>query len=302
MRNTFTSELDFRQERDFGQKISATFEFIGAQWRPLGRVLLYLVLPAALVSSIVVGVGQIDFFSQLGSGGLGTLSALSARFGRSNLLGLLSLFLTYLLLTASLYEYVRLRMTLPPAEEVTPALVWPPVRSALPWLALASLVGIVMVMVGFLFLFFPGMYLAVALAPLFAVMIMERQGFSRALSRSFSLVSGHWWATFGLLIIMTMLQGFLGIIFQIPIYIIAGLKLLHWPLPLENVLLVVAQAIGTLGRILLYIPTMLAVLFQYFNLVEQKDGLGLHALVDSIGQAPATVRNQSYRADEEGEY
>ena len=302
MKNTFTSELDFRQERDFGQKISATFELLGAQWRPLGRVLLYLVLPVALVSSLAVGVGQINALNQLGSGNLGAFSSLSARFGLSNLLGLIGILITYTLLTASLYEYVRLRMTLPPHEEVTPALVWPPVRSALPWLVLALVAEIVMVVAGFFLLFFPGMYLFVALTPLFAVLIMERQGFGKALSRSLSLVGGHWWATFGLLIVMTMLQGFLGIIFQIPVYIIAGFKLMHWPLPLGDGLLVAAQAIGTLGQVLLYTPMMLAILFQYFNLVEKKDGLGLHTLVDSIGQAPATVRNQTYRAEEEGEY
>ena len=57
MRSTFTDELDFRQERDFGQKISATFGFIGVHLRPLARVLLYLVVPVALLRSIAAGFG-----------------------------------------------------------------------------------------------------------------------------------------------------------------------------------------------------------------------------------------------------
>ena len=59
MRTTFTDEFDFRQERDFGQKISATFEFLGGHLRPLGRVLLYLVVPVALLRSILAGLSGV---------------------------------------------------------------------------------------------------------------------------------------------------------------------------------------------------------------------------------------------------
>ena len=70
MQNTFTKPADFWQQRDFGKKISATFEFIGAHWRPLGQVLLYLVVPVALVQGILNMVLQ----SQL----LGTLRQVSS--------------------------------------------------------------------------------------------------------------------------------------------------------------------------------------------------------------------------------
>lgn len=302
MRNTFTHELDFRQERDFGQKISATFEFIGSQWRPLGKTLLYLVLPVALISSILLGVGQATIFNRFGSGATGFSSFSVFRTGFSTLLGFGGLFITYLLLTTTLYEYVRLRMALPTKEEVTPALVWPQVRSALPWLLVGGLVSGMLVGLAFMFLVIPGVYLLVAWSPLFAVMIIERSGFSQALSRSMALVSGHWWATLGLLFIMWLIQSFLSLIFQVPLYAIMVVKVMHWPLPFEDALMVIAQAIGSLGQAVLYIPTVLAVLFQYFNLVEIKDGLGLHALVNSIGQEPAAAHNHSYQPDEEGEY
>ena len=48
----FAQESDFRQLRDFGQKFSASFEFIGAHWRGLGQAMLYLVLPAAILQGI----------------------------------------------------------------------------------------------------------------------------------------------------------------------------------------------------------------------------------------------------------
>jgi len=304
MQNTFTHELDYRQERDFGQKISAVFSFVQAQGRPLSRVLLYLVLPVALLSGLLMGVAQMGIFSTLGQ----TVTRPGGPFGLAGtgfsfLTGIGGLLLTYLLLTATLYEYVRLRMALPAEEEVTPALVWAQVRSSVWWLLLSSVVLMVLAALGFVFLFFPGVYLVVALSPFFAVMIMERNGFSKNFSRCFELVSGYWWATFGLLFVMQLIQGFVGFIFQIPTYLLMGLKLAHIPVPGEDLLVVATQTLGAIGQSLMYALTMLAVLFQYFNLVEIKDGVGMRHLVNSIGEQPTTaVSSTAYRPDEEGEY
>ncbi|UOR05747.1 hypothetical protein MUN82_01285 [Hymenobacter aerilatus] len=305
MRHTFTHELDYRQERDFGQKINATFAFIQAQGRPLTRVLLYLVLPVALLSGIGMGIGQAGVFSLLGQGRRGLASGAfgSVSSGLAFMTGVGGALLTYLLLTATLYEYVRLRMTLPADEEVTPALVWSQVRSSVWWILLSGIILTVLTGLGFVFLFFPGVYLAVALSLFFAVMIMERNGFSKNFSRCFELVSGHWWSTFGLLFIMWIIQSFAGFIFQIPTYLLMGLKMAHIPIPGEEMLAIATQVFATIGQVLLYTPTMLAILFQYFNLVERKDGVGMRHLVDSIGQQPATtVSSAAYRPDEEGEY
>ena len=308
MQNTFTHELDYRQERDFGQKISAVFSFVQAQGRPLSRVLLYLVLPAALLSGMLMGIGQMGLFSTLDQTVASRVARSGGPFGMlgtgfSFLAGMGGLLLTYLLLTATLYEYIRLRMTLPAEEEVTPALVWAQVRSSVWWLLLSGVVLGVLAALGFLFLFFPGVYLVVALSPFFAVMIMERNGFSKNFSRCFELVSGYWWATFGLLFVMQLIQGFAGFIFQIPTYLLMGLKMAHIPVPGEGILIVAAQTFGAIGQSLLYSLTLLAILFQYFNLVEIKEGVGMRHLVDSIGQQPtAPVSSTAYRPDEEGEY
>ena len=115
MRPTFTQESDFRQQRDFGQKFTATFEFIGAHWQGLGSALAYIVLPAAIGSGIMNGLVQLNMQNQLraaGSAGAG----MAARIGA---LGSLTqspfywlnivvsiVFLTLLALTV--YGYMRL--------------------------------------------------------------------------------------------------------------------------------------------------------------------------------------------------
>jgi hypothetical protein len=61
----YNQATDFWQERDFGQKFSAVFEFLRAHWRSLGRVLLYLVGPLALLQAIAVVVLQYHLFGSV---------------------------------------------------------------------------------------------------------------------------------------------------------------------------------------------------------------------------------------------
>jgi hypothetical protein len=67
---------------------------------------------------------------------------------------------------------------------------------------------------------------------------------------------------------------------------------------------VLAQCIYAAGIIFTYTISLLAMAFQYFNLVERKEGLGLRLLVNELGQPQAIQAAQSshYRPDDEGEY
>ncbi|RZK62488.1 MAG: hypothetical protein EOO59_02430, partial [Hymenobacter sp.] len=66
MKNTFTTPADFWQERDFGAKISAIFEFLGAHWRRLGKCLVYFVLPVTLLMGIGLGLMTNSMFNNMG--------------------------------------------------------------------------------------------------------------------------------------------------------------------------------------------------------------------------------------------
>ena len=115
MKNTFTTPANFWQERDFGAKISATFEFIGAHWRTLGKCLVYFVLPFTLLMGIGLGFFTNSMFDQMGgvlaprqSGWHSTVGAPgSSPFGVYNFSGLALAFigglLAFLLLTGTVF-------------------------------------------------------------------------------------------------------------------------------------------------------------------------------------------------------
>lgn len=320
MQNTFDHEADFRQERDFGQKISATFEFIRAHFRPLGRVMLTLVVPAALLRSIVevLGAGRltgaVQEAMQTSSGVWGMQRQMYGAYLSQPFywfsISLNTAFFTLLVLTV--YGYLRCCLERPaalpslPAAEITPAQVWAVVKQQFISTFFSIWAVVIMTALAMLVLFIPGVYLSVVLSLFFVIKVMEGTSFSSTLSRCSFLIKGKWWSTFGLLMMMVLLLYVLLIALSlVSVALSGGLQgLLHIATRESPILMVGITALYSLIQLLVY-PVMLLVLaFQYFNLVERRDGLGMSKLVAQIGLLPAmaTVRNETYRADEEGEY
>lgn len=346
MKSTFTSPADFWQERDFGAKISAAFDFIGAHWRPLGKCLVYFVLPGALLMGIGLGLFTNTMFDFTGHtlasqrAGVTPKStnpfAMFGAMGFSGLgLAMLGGILAYLLLVGTVHGYVRARLRLPAGTPVTPTEVWAELRArmgrmlAIIGLLMGGYVALVMgvlVLVGgavgiskmlgtnssglawgFLLIpvvYFLAIYAAITLSLFFPVLWFEDRSVFASVGRCFQLIRGRWWATFGLILVSALLQSTLAIVFAIPQYAVMFGKMLQLPGLSSDVLGLVAQCIYAVGIIATYTLPMLTLVFQYFNLVEQREGHGLRLLVGQLGQPQVAPVAQSgyYRPDEEGEY
>lgn len=318
MRLPYNQAADFYRERDFGQKISATLEFMGAHWRPLGRVLAYIMLPVLLVRSVLQAVVQQylpvllsrpapDQFSRPGGAMAFQLDYLktvfvSPAYGLSSLVGTIAL----TLLMVSVYAYVVLlargRTAGPPP---TVAAVWAVVRrqflaSFLSFWGVGVLVG-----AGLFLLLVPGVYLSVMLSLFFMVKLNEGRGFGATLGRCWLLTRGKWWSTFGLIAIALLLYYVvMAGIGGVAIVLSGGLSSLVQAARHRSPLMSVLTAcIANLSTLLLYPPLLLALAFQYFNLVERHEGTGLRLLVATLGQSAAPqVHSATYQPTDEGEY
>ena len=327
---TFTHEMDFRRERDFGAKVGATFEFVSAQFKPLVKCLLYFVLPGALLAGIGMGLvaGRImSIIPGIDSGrGPGSIqkdvmraTMLSGTSFAGMALAVLGFLAAFLLLTSTVYGFVQVRMHTPPAEVVEPARVWQFVRPrlgrvVLAWLLLTvlSVVGmgvvggaLALIGPGFVVLLFPVfLWLMVCLTLYFPALWMEDEGVLAALRRSFYLIKGKWWSSMGLYMVMSMLTGVVNYIFIIPFYgLMMARMLLKVPGLDSEIWSVGAMSIYALGWVFTATLPLIAMLFQYFNLVERKEGVGMRLMVASLGQTAAPqVSNGTYRPDDEGEY
>jgi len=310
MKNDYLTEADFRQPRDFGAKINATFGFLSAHFQPLGRCVAYFVLPIALVSGIALGLMQVTMQGRLAEFGRQAKTSdtpdfsnlFAGGFAGSFVLGLLGTVLAYLVVTITTVGYVRARLDLPATEEVQPRQVWSYIRRDLGRMILYLIpLGMLSVVAALLFVV-PAIWLSIPVALFNIVLVLEETGFSATLNRCISLVKENWWATLGLILVMSIIRGIIGLVFQIPQFVVIGAKAAHLPGLGSDAAVLTTQCFTAIGQILLYVPGILALVFQYFNLVEQKEGLGLRGLVGQLGQAPRPAANQTFRPDEEGEY
>ena len=328
---TFTHEADFRRERDFGAKIGSTFEFVAAQFKPLFKCLAYFVLPGALLAGIGIGLFMNKFLAalpQAGSSGAHGPMKIAQGYGTNPFAGTsfvgiglaaTGFLVAFLLLSSTVYGFVRVRMNLPANEVVQPAQVWAYVSRRLgrvvgAWLLLSLVMLVGMGVVGgclallgpgfVVLLFLPFIWVIVCLALYFPTLWMEDEGVLAALRRSFYLVKGKWWSTLGLYLIISFITGIINYVFLIPVYgLMAARLMLKLPGSDSELLSVAAMSIYALGWVFTASLPLIALLFQYFNLVERKEGVGLRLLVGTLGQTAAPqVQNATYQADEEGEY
>jgi hypothetical protein len=81
--------------------------------------------------------------------------------------------------------------------------------------ALLSLLGLVLVFVGYI-------WVAVLLSLAAPVFILEKTTVSEAMSRSYDLVRGSWWRTFGIGFLGYLVGGIIGGLIQLPFTLAAG--------------------------------------------------------------------------------
>ncbi len=277
------------QQRDFGNKINATFQYASQNFRSLGMALLYIVGPVAVVAGIASGIMQSNFLRLSTDAAraqpdnpmaaLQILSQFSSpTFWLAMLFGLLANVAVILTTYAHMKVYNRTN-----GQAIAVADVWAEVQPVIGRGIIISLLGSIITGVAMLFFVIPGIYVAVVLSLAMAVTSFEGADFGRAWERCFKLIRDKWWSTFGLIVVMVIIVAIVGLIFAIPTAVIGffiGAKLLP---DVSTVWLVLGNVIALVGRTLLNAVLYLAIGFQYTNLVERQEGRGLISAVDSIG-------------------
>lgn len=344
MKLLFTQESDFRRERDFGGKVGATFDFLSAQFKPFVKSLAYFALPGALLMGIGLGLFMgkatgfyATVFGAARRGGANAMSGVTPLDmyrgwgGVGLLLTLLGGLVTLILLSGTVYSYLRVRLHLPAAETVQPRQVWDWMRPRLGRMVLACLmllglgfanlllVGSIFggmaseagsgALAGLLLLIFYviSIWLTGCLSLYFPVLWLEDVGPVDALHRCFYLIWGKWWSTFGLGIVMVLIQSMMSYLFAIPMYglmVMDVLQLSKTGAAHESSLLMQAATLLYSGSaVLLLALPLLAMSFQYFNLAERRDSVGARQQLALLGQTAAPeATSPFYRPDEEGEY
>jgi len=318
-------EIEFQQARDFSKKINATFEFIKQNIGPLGKSILFIAGPPVLIASLLMGNFFSEFFNlaQGMSGGMGNDMAQNYFMSVSFWVQMATMFVFLLVSSviniATVNNYIILY-----AEKKTNKIevseVWDRVRATfwmyfgttfffvflavgayivllIPIFILGEISGFLIVF-GVLFFIVAIIYLAFAVSLTFFIRGYEKKGFFQSIIRSYNLVRGKWWSTFGLILVLSVIVSTISYIFIIPWYVMTVVSALHntgvsdfqGPSSSWQIWTIIFFTLYYLVQMILYALPNVGIAFQYFNLVELKEARGLMSKIETIGsdsQSPA---------------
>ena len=145
-------------------------------------------------------------------------------------------------------------------------------------------------------------YLMISLSLTFIIRTYENKGFIDAVIRSFKLVHGKWWSTFGLILILYFIMVVIAYIPVIPFYVAMFAKDLHTtttnpfesPSPTWQIITTVMFTLYYLLQMFLNTLPNVGIAFQYFNLVELKESKGLLSEIQTLGTQQEAPRPEEH--------
>jgi len=280
-------EIDFQRQRDFGDKMNATFIFITQNIAMLLKLLLYFAGPFILIASIFTAYYQKNILSLLAINMSNPFEILNKIFNFDYLMVLIFTILAHLMLMNVTYSYISLYVQRGQSK-ITIEDVWNETKDNFIRVFTSVILSGIVIIISCIFLLFPGLYVAVAFSILVIIIVHEKIDFFEASSRCFYLIRHHWWETFGLIIVISIVTSFISYIFMIPqlvLTIFVTMGIVQKTLTENtNIAFAVVTAFSTFGRTLLSVIPIIAIAFQYFSLVEEKESPSLLKRIDEINQ------------------
>ncbi|MEM6262659.1 MAG: hypothetical protein AAGI38_09150 [Bacteroidota bacterium] len=300
------------RKRDLGDLIQDSLAFIAQNWRPLFMAALTYLGPLYLIVGMFSGLFQarlgidfnnpqalVDLFSDPVAMQEFSQRVIGWEFAGMTGVAIFGYVMTVVVINVFMILYKQLGSTVP-----TPAqLQENTLRSYLPvfgrLIGLMFIVGLIYIVGAFIagmgmaflpvvggFLFIGlvvlMVYLMVALCFVLLITMNEDIGLMQAISRSFSLIKGHWWQTFGLIIVFYLLLMIATWLVQIPVstvsYLGEGSSLIE-----NKWYLIISGSIVSFLSGLLQVVYMVPINLQYFSLLKEDDTEGNSHLIDQIG-------------------
>ncbi len=322
-----STPIEFYETRNFNQKMNATYGFIREHFKPLGKSLMLLAGTPAIIGSILM----MDSIQGLGNtNGANIPIGIAGMYEEWNIIEVLAMLLFMLLAgvftVSTTYGYMLVYKQ-KKSTTIEVSEVWQQARQIF-WINFGTMLGyiftaficliiliipfaIVVTVLTFLgplmivlaaVAFYVGIFfVTINLSMIFIIRSHERIGFFASLSRLFRLCEGKWWSTFGIGGINIYIQLVFSFLLFIPWYIMFILKMMHntglealeKPSPFMEIISNVSLVSYSLVSTLLYSVPLIALAFQYFNLLEQKEARGLRGRIETFGEKVATTEDHA---------
>lgn len=290
----YTQKIVFYKIRNFSQKLNATIEFIRQNVKTLGTSIIYILGPIAILNGLL--------FSQFINFAFGNMEAqdpvnVQNPFGQifnPSYFGFLILSSFSTLLNFSVvFNFMKIYQNKYPEKITVMEILNASWKDLLPLFLLGIIVSIFS-MIGFMAFIIPGIFLIVVLSLSFPVRFFEGGGLIDSIGRCFKLIKGKWWSTFGLLIVSSILMYAVSMIFIMPFYAFYFLSI--FTLVEESGIsadtsswwfqagMTFSVMFMMLGSFLTYSIPIVALSFQYFNLKERQESVGLMQEIEQLDE------------------
>ncbi len=277
-------KINFHEAREFGDLISATFQFIRQNFKPLGKALLFIAGPFVLLTGLFTSTVIIKLMSNGNPTQITSISEWINSMATYSLLNYVFLFITNTVMAGVVYEYLIFYEKFGLDGFTFNDLLDELKADSLHILGI-SFFTTLLIFAGMFLFFIPGIYLAIILSPAIFVLLYEQKNVFESFDRCRHLMSGYWWFTFGYLFILVIIQSVLAILIGIPHSILTDTLMFNSSsghLSNSSQIILMASSILTSVTNFLYTIPMIGIAFHYFNLVERKEGTGLMNRIDEL--------------------
>ncbi len=289
--------VEFKKERDLGAIITDTFKFFRLEWQPFFTTIFKIaIVPIllAIAGILYYSFEQSNLFSSVDFKNSESTSA--DLFGGGGMIlatfvMLISYVIAYIMINVAAMYYVKSyvenkgQINYEEIKQNVKENIWA-------FVGLGILVGII-AGVGLLFCIIPGIYLGTILSLATAIYVFKGKDVMEAINYSFTFIKDHWWETFGILLVMSLLVGILGYIFQVPALIYMMTKMFTGVSQEDSTAIMsifsdpvylFLNIIAYVGRFLFYAVTLVSTVLIYFDINEQKYASGTIEEIDRLGK------------------
>ena len=269
--------------RDFSGNFDMSIKFIKQNFAPIARGLSYLI-PLLLIAAFLMP-NLFKLYYQIGSG----QNDPETFFDGFSYLSIVGGIIAYVLLMLTMFLmslYTIIYMALYVKSEdgvVDSSAVWRKVpKIALPALGGGILFGLI-VMIGSVFCYLPGVAAAVYLGFYLYVYINEDLSIIDSFQYSFKLVQNNFWVTLGFALVFSFIIGMVSMLFIVPFYVGLIASVLQVEFFASEIFFIISTMILFVGYIFTYTAMYMAMGVMYYSHRNKIEGNDLEFEIDNIG-------------------
>lgn len=281
-----TENFRLEKVRDFGLLFSDTFLFIKYNFKNLLKGMLYYVVPFGLLHGVVIGLLQYETLLSIGNG-----SGIGANYSSSTVIystiaSYFFMLVSYSVAIAFVTQYIKLYRD-KGANNFEVNEVGKSMLNNIPKILGAIILSGIIVVLGFIILIIPGIYIAVCISLVVPIIIFEDETVGNGISACFNLIKNNWWNTFAFLFVIGLISSALNFVFQLPSTIYQLMSTIFMAsgdaMTPGKSLLILFSIIQGIGYALIQVLPLTAIAMQYFNLIERRQSPALLKDLESVG-------------------